>query len=95
MLLNFKRAGVERTVEQLLRPRTLSMAGDLPDRQPATLTFKQVVTVDTELHIRHGTALTPQRCAMACDRSNCSTTTRGIGTQNPQHSRSHSRETLG
>ena len=34
------------------------MDGDLPDGQPATLTFKQVVTVDTELYIRHGTALT-------------------------------------
>ena len=58
ILRDFKKAGVEHTLEDLIRPRTFYMAANLPDGKPAALTCKQVVTVDTELHIRHGSALT-------------------------------------
>ena len=58
MLLEFKKAGVEHSVEDLPRPRTFNMAAKLSDGKSAALTCKQIVTVDTELHIRHGSALT-------------------------------------
>ena len=58
VLEDFKKAGVEHTVEYLLQPWTFFMAGKLPDGKAATLTFKKAVVVDVELHIRHGTALT-------------------------------------
>ena len=57
MLQAFKKAGVEHTVEELPRPRTFNMAAHLPNGKPAPLTCRQVVTADTELHIRHGSAL--------------------------------------
>lgn len=33
------------------------MAANFPDGKPATITLKKAVVVETELHIRHGTAL--------------------------------------
>ena len=57
MLLQFKKAGVEYALEDLARPRTFDMAADLPNGKRASITCDQVVTVDTELHIRHGSAL--------------------------------------
>lgn len=58
MMAEFKKSGVEHAVETLLRPRIFDMAANLPNGKRASLTCKKAVTVDTELHIRHGTALT-------------------------------------
>lgn len=58
MLQEFKKAGVEHNVEDLMRPRKFDIAANLPDRQPASLTCNKAVTLDTELHIRHGSAPT-------------------------------------
>ena len=55
---NLRKAGVEHTTEKMPRPRTFHMAANLPDGTLASLTRSQVVTVDTELHIPHGSALT-------------------------------------
>lgn len=57
MLNNLRNAGVDHIVEDLPRTRTFHMAANLPDGTPASLTCSQVVTVDAELHIRHGSAL--------------------------------------
>lgn len=53
-----KKAGVDYTVQDLLRPRQFEMAAYLPDGNQASITCIKVLTVDTELHIRHGPALT-------------------------------------
>lgn len=51
------RAGVEYSIERLIRPRTFKMAASLPDGKQATLTYQQAMVVDVELQIRHGSAL--------------------------------------
>lgn len=57
MLSEFKRSGVDHVTENLPRPRHFDMAASLPDGRPASLICHKIVTVDTELHIRHGSAL--------------------------------------
>lgn len=58
MVKQFEKNGLGHTVDKLPGPRTFDVAANLPDGNPASLTCSKIVTVDTKLHIRHGTALT-------------------------------------
>lgn len=53
-----ERLGVEHKIEKLVRPRKFDMAASLPDGKPSFLLCNEVITIDVELHIRHGSALT-------------------------------------
>lgn len=57
MLKELKQARVELKVERLPQPRIFDMAACTADGKKASITFKKAVIVDTELHIRHGSAL--------------------------------------
>jgi len=57
MLTDFKKAGVDFTVEDLPVKSVFDMAASLPNGKPASLICDKAVVIDTELHIRHGSAL--------------------------------------
>lgn len=44
-------------IEDLARPHTFEMTASMLDGNKTVLVFKGTVTVDTEMHIRHGSAL--------------------------------------
>lgn len=57
MVKKFKESGVEFSVETLPTKSVFEMAASLPNGEPASLMCDKAVVVDTELHIRHGSAL--------------------------------------
>jgi len=57
LLSKLELSGVSIQVENLPHPRVLLMAAELPDGNKAEILCRRVATIDTELHIRHGTAL--------------------------------------
>lgn len=58
MLQNFKKNEVEHSVQEPARPQVVEIAASLPDGKPISLICNKVVTVYTELQIRHASALT-------------------------------------
>lgn len=58
MLESFQKTGEEHSVEVLNQPCNFEMAVNLPNGRTASLTRGKVVIVETEIHIRYGTALT-------------------------------------
>ena len=56
-VMAMKKVGVEYKLEDLIRYRKFDIAASLPNGKQAVLTCNKALVVDTELLIRHGTAL--------------------------------------
>ncbi|CAN8076723.1 unnamed protein product [Agarophyton chilense] len=52
-----RKAGVDASVVKLVPPRKFEMAAKNPDGSPTIIECTHAATIDTELHIRHGSAL--------------------------------------
>lgn len=57
MLSKFEKAGVEAEIKTLPRPVTFNMAAKNADGTDNSIMCARTVTIDTQLHIRHGSAL--------------------------------------
>lgn len=57
LLDTIQRAGIDALVEKLTPPRTFNMAASNSDGSTNTISCDQAVTINTQLHIRHGSAL--------------------------------------
>lgn len=57
LLEKLNASGASLQVEELPRPRTFILAASLPNGKKAEISCKKIATIDTELNIRHGTAL--------------------------------------
>lgn len=57
----FKESGVEYSIETVPTKSVFKMAASLPNGEPDSLICDKAVVVDTELHIRHGSALLLRR----------------------------------
>ena len=53
-----KKAGAKHKVETLVQPREFEMAAKLAEDTYPMIKSENIFTVDTELHIRHGSSLT-------------------------------------
>jgi len=57
MLRKLENANVDFKIEKLDPPRSFNMAANNPDGSETAISCDQAVTLDTQLHIRHGSAL--------------------------------------
>ena len=56
-LATLESESVDMKVETLQKPRKFYMAASLPDGNPAVMIITKTVTLNMELHVRHGTAI--------------------------------------